>query len=289
MPANEVRVRLPEPLALMQRGALILPDVEVAQTGESIAFRAGDFNPDAVRGALLLFDRLDRPKYSSVRFGPDRPEGLEEWPGFQHTLVEKRRVEGDPFALLGEPALFAFKALELKQEGLYSFARDARSTSALAPILSPMSGLKIRLEDALPLPDRSVPYEDVLNFKERRYDELTALRHHMDDVVLEVKDRGFSRLAETVAVERFLGALSDYKQVMSQQNFLKKITTLEVSYSVSDAIKAALVAAAAGVVAPAPALAVLASGITINVGAGFKRKGDKPSPFEYVFQAGQQL
>ncbi len=296
-PEPELKIstpKMPELLNRGERGAIILPDFSMKRKGRiGIEISDGPFDPTVLRTSLLLFDRLDYPSNTMLELGPSFPPGLEESPIFQRTHVP---VQGDLTPdLYSRVVQSAFQALNKREPGLWLIARGSDGTVVPPQVLDQQAGLLMKLVDALPVPDLSVPLDDVMLFKERRRDELLAMRHYMEELVLEVGRSGFGGLAETVAFEKFDKALADHATVLRQTNFAKCLASLEIKFHWSDlpknllpaavAVKAGLPLLDAGLVGIAGVL----TSFSIESGVGLRRGGKDGAPFEYLIRAGKEL
>jgi hypothetical protein len=300
---NGLMIGVPElasPLEVSQRGAVIMPDngFKLGPSGD-VSIGGKDFNPDVVRAALLFFDRLDYPSNTLIQVGETCPAGLEDWEGFQRSRLS---VSGE--FILEFMTIIAgevFEGLHQREEGMWAIARGPTQDLIPKDKLNPLSGFKMRLENALPVPDRSVSYEEVLNFKARRRDELAALRSYIDEFAVEISANGFWKYEQTVAFERFDKALGDYYNAATQANFLKRLTSFDISFNLTDAAKGVFAATAAEAAAAAEAVAAagLPSLESVAIGAvmglslsmGLKKKSDRdePSAFDYVFRASVEM
>lgn len=285
---------LPGPLKSGQRGALIYPRKLLEEAQSTINPKGSiEFDPDSMRAALLLFDRLDYPGNSMIQFGPEAPLGLENWAGLQHTQVPiDGMTHGDIFK---DTLLTAFNALNEREPGQWVLAREAASTGFPPEALGGQSAFILKLMNALPIPSKEVPYDDVLLFRERRAPELRALRHHIESLAVEIGKTGYGGLAETVAFEQFEASLLDHCKTISEANFPKIPINLEVKFNYTNAGIAAI-AARAGIITGLNALTAagflqgLASFISIESTLGLKRKSNNsPTPFEYIINAHKYL
>ena len=290
--------QLPPPLKGSERGAIIFPEMTLRPEGKGTRISGGAFDPDAIRAALLLFERLDHPSNSMLQIGPEIPEGLEGWDGIQRTRL--------PMSGMLTPDLYAhvlqrsFEALDQRESGRWTLTRSAQSIGFPKEMMRPDTAFLIRLVDALPIPDRSVPYDEVLLFRQRRASELQSLRHHLEGLALSIAENGAGGLGETIAFEKFQRSLADHAQVARETNFLKRLINLEVKFSWSDLFSAQTmallgregVAAANGAPLYAvaiPALVGLQPAVSVEPTIGLRRTAKHPTPFEYLFQAGREL
>ena len=276
-----------------ERGAVIAPHLSIKGSGTHVEIGGGAYyDPDLIRATLLLFDRLDSPRDGLIGFeGAECPQGLENWSGFARTFVALEgtlSVDYQSLALRG-----AFESLDKREPGRWSVSRSAQQAGLPPSAFGGLSGFKIKLENLLPVPDREVPYDDVLRFREDHKPELLALRHHIEELALEVSRGGYSGLAETVALERFMKSLDDYHAAMRPKNFLKRLTSLEISFSLNEAVKAGLGALAVAAHSPSATLTdfLAAAGgvVAIDKALSLKRECPVPCAYEYLFKAGREL
>ncbi|WP_397605398.1 DUF6236 family protein [Sphingorhabdus sp.] len=283
-------VELGKPLASAERGAVMIPAGGLSASGGGVNVGSTEFDPDVVRAALLFFDRIDYPSNSMIQIGHECPEGLENWSGFQRSRVN---LSGPLIPeVTSESVGEVFTSLEQREQGRWAVARGP--TQSVLPVerLSPLAGFQIRLENALPVPDRSVSYDEVLSFKSRHSSELLALRGYLDELAVEVSNGGFSSFAQTVSFEKFDRALVDYAEVSRQANFLKRLFSVDISFSVSDAMKSILAGAAAttaGMTGLQSLGFAAAMGLSASVGLKRRSDSDKVSPFDYVFRAETEM
>lgn len=290
------RLALQAPLQPGERGAILaVPNPFEEDPDGGVTARPTSFDPDVVRGALLLFDRFEHPSNTMMQIGEEQPAGLEDFDRFQRSRLE---LSGHMNAeVWGLTNIEIFQALQERDGPFWAVARSDVQDCLPKEAISPQVGLQMKMLNALPLPDREVPYDEVLSFKQRHAGELSELRGYLDELALEVVRNGASRFAETVAFEKFERALSSYSESMRKTNFLKRMLSLDVSFSLSDAVAAGWASAATA----GPVLAALggslgqiagaAIGAGFSAGIGLKNRNQKDdcSPFEYVFKAGQVL
>lgn len=282
-----------------ERGGIVLSNSTVKAEGTGISCSADQFDLSAVRTALLLFDRIDCPSNNFIQLGPESPAGLEDWAGLQKTRVEMSGQANA--AILEKMVLAAFSALDDQDSGLWSLARSAQGASFPVSSLKKDAAFRIKLQNALPIPASSVPYEDVLLFKDRCKTELMALRHYLEELALDVTKSGFGGLAETIAFEKFQKALADHASVSREANFSKTLTNLEVKFQWNELATNPSIIGAAGVAAHSissglplvsaalNALVAFAPAFTVESAFGLRRKKKSGSPFEYIIQAHRQL
>lgn len=280
-------IELPAKLGARERGAIILPNVQINSDGPNLSLSSGGFEPQTVRNALLLFDHLVQPDNNAISVGG---ELVEECGNIENVHRSFARFEGTLGPdVIRTTAGETFTRLDAREPGLWSIIRAEGENVFPEGLLKAAPALRLKLENALPFPDREVSIEDVLAFKQRRSSELSALRLYIDELVLEAQRNGFEGLSETHAVERLLGALDDYNRSMREQNFLKRMTDVEISFNWTALPAAGLVLWLQGLTIPALATAAALSSISLTSSVGLKTSSGQPSPLEYLFRSTHEM
>ena len=144
----------------------------------------------------------------------------------------------------------------------------------------------INLYNALLVPEGNIPLEAVLEFKERRNDELLALRHYLDDVYLKIITSPDSSLTELSEIERLDIAIANYTKSIKEKKFSLTNTSLQANFSLTKAGAAALAASSLagplGLSIASVALAGIVAGIDIRLGKGLKGNRSEDTPFQYI-------
>lgn len=120
--------------------------------------------------------------------------------------------------------------------------------SNMERLVSPNTGvveqnaLKIRLSDILPVPSKSTPFVDLIQFRERRLDEFKQLHVLLDDLYLQVLSSPDQPLSEKRAISELTDLINDLDSLTKERfGFINKVS-IEPSYDfkVKDVLKAPL-------------------------------------------------
>lgn len=147
----------------------------------------------------------------------------------------------------------------------------------------------VALNNAIPVPDRDVSLDDVLEFKRRRQPELLALRHEVESLYHSVSASDDHALAVNRALDTIRIASDDCVKTLREARLPFRLTTEIASCNVV----AAATAATAGFVMHAPLMTILSNVATasVAVGAGFEfvsRRG-RSSPYRYISYFHEEL
>ena len=282
-----------QPLGKGERGGVIgiaaeitpPPDNDASSTGFGVNGRGND--EGAVKLALLMVDKIDKPRNSFINFGEDGEADLTGLGlGSQSRVVFR---SGMTFSQMTSYVWEAYTALEEREPGLWSLWQQRGVPIIPSALLTPGLAFQLELSSGLIVPDASTPYEDVIAFKDRHRDELIALRHHLEEFAIKLSKEGDPR-AVNLERERFDVSLSEYLKKARQSNIKRAVASLTTELDWAAAVRSAvsggggggLLATAQGLSLTHTAAAigggVLAS-LSIKSVAGIK---DGPSPFRYI-------
>jgi Family of unknown function (DUF6236) len=281
------------PKAASHRGLVVSTPVEIE--GKSVTFKGVHIHPQELRFALLFWDRLVLPCSRFFAFGPSNDEQF---------LVSAGILRKLEYAFVGDVAegvkrgqIETFRSLERSEPGVWALAQGENSFLVAQGLVEEGAGASVELHRAIPIPKHDVPLIDILEFKQRRRDELLRLRFHLDSFVGAidaVEDRPTElekKIAEidkvcadllTVGKEwQFPFNLSDFKTSVTL-NLGRAGTTALAAWKVAESygLKLATVAAAIGGVA---------STLDIKPGSGLRSIKRPLSPYRYVYQVHDEL
>jgi hypothetical protein len=177
-------------------------------------------------------------------------------------LIERTKIKFASFSgnigysmlIMQEAAL----ALRNKQEpGCWSLAQPRKQLILPDEVSEQSRTIEVELYKSIPVPVAAVTLEDILEFKERRKDELIRFRGAMDSLYLEVINSGDVPRAKTRAINEIEHNLSDLNRVFNETWKEKLLSTVKVELNIPNLTTYAL--AGAGTAA--------AFGFSLSVGA----------------------
>jgi hypothetical protein len=222
---------------------------------------APDFSPiwPLVRRALLYFDRMVWPSNDLVEQGSVLHEDYLQRKGVLRRelirlnpppeAVQLLKAIRDSGALIGDRGLvFAslaqahvkiFGDLERAEPGRWSFATLGRGLDLPQDNLARLRGVEINLYDALPVPADGVPYEDILEFKEKRRDALIQLREYTDSLYAKIASSADIPKVKNAEIEKLERSLADVQRLMNENRFPYIRVSVGISLSLKDLMEAA--------------------------------------------------
>lgn len=231
---------------------------------------------------MLFWDRLEFPASQAI-YIDSGPEGefLENAHILQRTRWPFKAGVISPKQFL-EAHIGVFRLLDEKEPGVWSVATGERALSFPESDLIVGRGALVQLHRAIPVPDKDVPLQDILEFREQRKAELHALRYHLEAVYQRVLAAGDGALSINSELEALQAAIVADIRVSKETGFKFRPASLNASLNL---IKGATVAATAFALGLPTVSALLAgAGAAINIGPGTALTWGKPTgtPFSYV-------
>ncbi len=269
------------------RSLVVSPSIEINE--RAIHIKSTDLDPQEVRSNLLFWDKLDFPDQNMIHFGlSEDSEFLLKSGVLQRTHVTLTG-SWDGATALRNAHLAAFSFLEKNEPGLWSLATGAHSMSFNDGDLDVGRGALVRLYNAIPVPDKSVPLADILEFRSKRKDEMTAFRVHLESVYQRIISAGDGPLAWHTEIDALQCSISDHIKVSHESKLRLRLADISAELNLVTIGKAVLSACVAGLPLVPSIATGLAAGISLNVGSALKRRKAVATPFRYVTSYHQQL
>lgn len=168
-------------------------------------------------------------------------------------------------------------------------ATGANSVSFPEADLDLGRGVIVSLHRAIPVPDKDVPIQDVLEFRARRRDELIALRHYLEDIYERIISAGDGALALEKEVERLQSAIDGHVRVSRESGFKLRLVDMDASLNFVPAVTTAAVTYLAGTPLIASIIAGSAAALNVKIGPSLKRHNATATPFKYVSSYHREL
>ncbi|AVQ01920.1 hypothetical protein B7G68_08715 [Caulobacter segnis] len=280
-------LRSAKPMGTDGRGLVMSPPAKIGPEGLEVE---DQLDLQELRSTLLFWDRIDYPSNNAFpgQTGPEEDFLIAEGVMSRSGIV----VAGQSDAGLTQrhAHLLAYRLHEEQEPGRWTLGHSADALGFPPDEMAEGRGLLLKLYQAVPIPDRDMPLEAVLDFKHRRRDELIALRTHFERVyqaILGAPDRSLAELTEWAALDK---AIADHVKVAIETKSPFKLANLQmrfkfgdvaIGYAAADMALRAHLPLASAVITGGLAAAASSFG-SLGVGLGLKEAKASNSPFEYI-------
>lgn len=278
-----------------KRGLIVSPPIEIE--GESILIKKSSLDPQELRFSLLFWDKLVWPasRFMYIESSPDEifleTTGILTRPEFAIGLDVAQSVAA--------AQVQAFLDLDSKEPGVWSLAQGENSLLLKDAVLQAGNGISVELHRAIPVPDKDVPLNDILEFRRKRHPELTALRSELDSFVsaINLSSNIEGELAAQVAKVDL--ACADALRIGREWQFPVRLSNIKASLDLRPftSVAAVVVGWQTGLMYGMPISSAAASAAISGVAASFKIGGDfgvqslrpRQGPYRYVSQFHKEI
>ncbi|MBN1930286.1 MAG: hypothetical protein JW786_01590 [Desulfobacterales bacterium] len=280
------------PKNIPERGIVISPPIVCDDN--SLFVKSSVLDETELRFSLLYWDKLVWPSSNAVHMpSNDDAKFLEE---IGVLTRPSYNFNGNLGHIIAATQIKAFRDLEAIEPGQWTMAMGENSLKINMSDFEKNEGALIELHRAIPIPTRDVPFNDILDFKERRKPELFALRHHFDQLLAEIHNSSDKQTILEKKIKEIDTACTDLLKVGREWQFPVYVSNLKASFSLSSrtlshgAIGAWLLGGPLGLPAVSSALIGAAlSTIEIKGDFGFRSIRRPSSPYRYTFKAHEEL
>ncbi|MFG1376349.1 DUF6236 family protein [Xanthobacter autotrophicus] len=268
---------------MAERGLVISCPIIAHQDRRGLQLRDTNLDPQDLRFSLLFWDKLNWPKSNVLSI---ESSGDAEYLS-QIGILERRNMP-TPIGTFSLEKVFldghvrAYKDLDRLEPGVWSLGKGENSIDFGPNDLEEGRGVLVRLYNAIPVPSRDVPIEDVLNFKAKCMDELIELRLHLDDIyekIISSKDGDLALEREIVRLDK---SISDYLKKSKGFNIPFIGSSFDANINVSAAAFSGIGIFSATLSLTAALTAGAVAGFGIGPTISLKGRQEVSTPFRYI-------
>lgn len=202
----------------MEKGIITTPGKIVVKSNE---FSYNGLNSSDIKFLTLYWDRIAIPESKIISFGfPYREDlidcdiitSLHVADNFDSTTsgeISRNIIntQYDFFNLVNKDPNIDWSIHQSGSEMI-----DDKS-NLLIPSIHEQEIIKFTLRNCLPIPNEDIPLCDILEFKEKRKDDLEYLHGHIDNIYQEILSAGDTNLANKTALRDLKNNISDIRKV----------------------------------------------------------------------------
>lgn len=258
--------------------------------GSRVTFK-GALDPEDLRFSLFFWDRLSWPQSAGIAIGscPSasylESAGILERPGFF--------FNGDQTKAHIRGYLSTLEQYERTQPGMWALGSGANSIQGDHSLFTDNNGAIIELQRCIPIPKKDVPLAEILEFRQRRRDELLIFRQYLDDIASEIVSTSDSVDALNRAQKNLDETCRDLIRVTKEWQAPIYLTNFRASFNldlgkaVSTAFKTWSALGIMGLSGTTAEIGAVAAGInsqiSIKSDVAFRQLRRETSPFKYAY------
>ena len=251
----------------MGRKGLIIPSgVIVTDLGESSQIGGGNIDPALIRNWVMFWDEFICPDNNFISTGLPQDLGFLQEQG----LLTRNRVPFSGSVSSGDFGKLFLAAQEItylqknaEEPGKWSMGQSEGIIKGQGMPQGTEACLVFDLINSIQLPDRLVPINDILEFKEKRRDELSAFHSYLEEVYLRITASKDIPRAKTHELEKLETAISEYNRTVQEKFQNRLLTSLRIILDRSLLTSAGMAMGAASL-APSIGLPALGAGAMVG-------------------------
>ncbi|AKH38211.1 MULTISPECIES: DUF6236 family protein [Nitrosomonas] len=275
------------------RGLVVSPPIEIE--GTRLYAKSSSLDPQELRFALLFWDRLVWPSSRAIFFGSNVDEEFLESAGILSR--PEYTFNGDMAQGIAKSQIQAYLDRESAEPGTWALAQGENSFLLKENLVEEGAGVLVELHRAIPVPQHDVPLVEILEFKERRRDELILLRHQLESFVSEIEGSAERALTLQKRVAEIDQACSNLLVVGKEWQFPIYLSNIKASFNLTPVKSGPFTYAGwkmgepYGLVAATVAAGVagLLSTFEIKGDFGLRSKKRPINPYRYAYQIHKEL
>lgn len=208
----------------------IIVSSEYSGDKNTLVMHNAGIDPLKLRQYILYWDKIDYPSNNLI-FMPLTPD--EQY--LENVGILKRTHVNISFngSLPINPEIFinsqlaAFNKNNSVEGEIWSIAQPTKEVILPHKDSIETRSLQVELFNCLPVPTRDVNLEDILNFKEHRYDELQEFRWLLDEMYDEIINSCDKDLTKNKSIEKLQKKVLDINRVMDESKIKKMFKKYE--------------------------------------------------------------
>lgn len=218
------------------RGIIISNPLTVDRNG-GVSIATTSLDPIELRRSLLFWNHLVWPMNNVVNIGG----GIEA--DFLESCGVLSRPKYNAFSTKGKSTnigsiihgsfLDTFEVLDGREPGQWCMSQGSNSILFDAENFSSSRGILVELRRSVPIPDGSVPLEEVLRFKESRKDELLSLNLELDGYYQAVVNSSDKEFSLRLAAEKIEKSCLDLLRVSSEDKNVFRLSSMKFGWSLN--------------------------------------------------------
>lgn len=277
----------------MLRGIVVAPEYEAK--GTELFLKSSDIDPLKLRQYLLYWDRIDFPTNNIIHCTSNDIDYLESL-----NLLQRTKYNCSCNGIINMEELFLNAQIQaLNNNNLNKNERWTLGQGNLNLLLPKdeverKNTLILDLYNSLPIPATDVPLDDIINFKEKRRDELMEFRNSMDKIYLSIINSGDIDISKSVAIKDLEKKIIAINKVMNESEIKKLLGSVKVNIDINSLIMGGagyIIGKETGNSIMLASLGLAASSIKLRIDKQLipKHIPDNLSDFAYLYYSQKEL
>lgn len=282
------------------RGIVVNPKFTIIDE-KGVLLETTYITAEDLRRYLLFWDKIEFPDNNFVSLGDTNETSFLINAGImQRSMFYLNEYSRNLGYLLAELQYKAFLENNKKENELWSIAQTSKTLILNPNDLIKKRTIEFELINCVPIPTVETPLETILEFRERRKDELMSFRNAIDLFYENVLASLDSERTRQRIIDEIQKNCSDLIKVMNESKIKMILQNLKSEANISDIFKGLVNGFRTGLISNAvfdlPALAsftigTIVSGVQIKIDDLFQPRKipEKLKPYAYLYYANKEI
>lgn len=274
------------------RGIVVSPEIVISGKN-SMSVNGGEIAPLKLRQYLLYWDQIDFPTNNIMSFaGTPETDYLESTGSMKRSRVSVE-MKGELVNLFLQSQVKALHLNNRMEPGRWSLAQPRHELVLDRDSSDINRTIAVELYQSLPAPTKDVPLADILEFKERRKDELGEFRGLIDSLYSEIIISGDQEMAKVAKLDELARKANDIDRLLEESLIQKIKQSLKIQFDYNSLV-AGTGAAVLGSLSGNPEAGIIAgimSSIRVNSEMSLIPKGlpDELKDYAYLYYSQKEF
>lgn len=279
----------------------IIVNNEYSGNKESLTIHSGCIDPLKLRQYLLYWDKIDYPSNNIIynELTPDE-KYLKDIGILKRTHTNfniNRDIIINPEILINSQ-IVALKENSKTPGEIWSIAQPTKEIILPSDECKNTRNIQVELYNCIPVPTANVSIDDILNFKERRYDELQEFRELLDEMYDSIINSCDMDFTKNRSIEKLQNKVIDINKIMNESKIKRFLSNVKVELNINELITAGLKVFVGYEIGqrigfPSVGSTIGLASATINLSSEFSLKPnfipDELKDYAYLFYANKEL
>jgi hypothetical protein len=188
-------------------------------------------------------------------------------------------IQGDLATAYANAHVSSFMYLNKEEPGKWSLAQGESSFLFNNGFIDHDRGCLVSLYKSIPVPDKDVPLQDILNFKEKHADEIQSLRNELVELYQKIQNSEDEEFIKRHYENKIIKDCSDLIKTMKEKKLPFRFSDIQISLNIPIGATVGYLAGQQWNV----------SALTFGICGSLKGSNQSDTPYRYVSSYHQDL
>lgn len=217
----------------------IVANIEYSGNVNTLSIERAGIDPLKLRHYLLYWDKIDYPSNNGVYTELSEDEMYLESIGLlkrTHTIFNGSFMINPEIFIISQ--VNALKVNSKNKGEIWTLAQPTSNIILPKNQCTQIKNIQVELYDCLPVPSQDVSIEEILEFKERRGNDLKEFRYLLDEMYDSIINNCDIDFAKDKCIERLQNKVIDINKIMSESKIKRFFSNVKIELNINELVSA---------------------------------------------------